>query len=130
MKSLDEILNDPKAHGAMPSELEVASWNEEVLRRWSKEQEAGRELRLGFASRPIAAVLFWGCVGFGALSLGSLLWDSRGSSLDSLREFTTTAPIATLESLAAYPWLLAGLALGLAIAATRPLREFLLHQLD
>lgn len=128
MRPLDEILKDPKAHGAMPSEGEVASWSEEVLRRWSKEQ-APVGLR-GFSSRPLGAALFWGCIAFGAVVLGSLLWDSRGGSLEELQVLTMDAPTTVLQGLATYPWLVAGVAVTVAVAVTRPLREFLLQQLD
>lgn len=128
MKPLDEILKDPQAHGVMPSEQEVASWNEQVLRRWSKEQ-APAGLR-GFTSRPVGGVLFWGCLAFGAVVLGSLLWDSRGSSMEDLQAATLDAPTSILGSLATYPWIMTGIAVGFAVAVTRPLREFLLQQLD
>lgn len=128
MKSLDEILRDPKAHGTPPSELEVQAWNEEVLARWAAERPA---VPAGRASqRPVASVLFWGSVGLGLLYFSSLVWDNRGASLSRLRDFTRDAPATLLDGLGMHPqwWSLA--AILLAVTLTRPLREFLMRQLD
>lgn len=129
MKSLDEILADPRAHAAVPSEEQVAAWSERALRRWSEEHAGSTAATRHSARQALTSVLFWGSVGAGLLILGSRFWGSFEVSWDYLRSLPVDVPESMLADFAPHPYWFVALALCLAAALTRPLRELLLDEL-
>lgn len=120
MKDLEKLLRDPRAHADAPAEDAWRAWSEEALERWSTEQAQAKR---SSPWRAISNALFY-AAGLAALWVMlpflATAAESFGASLGSLHLWISMPN----------PWVLVGLAVGLSVFLTPPLRQRLLQELS
>lgn len=130
MNKLEQLLSNPDSHGKKPSDEEVRAWGAAALERWAVENQNLSHQPSRFMER-LKDGIYWigaaACLAYLAsllytyVSSASVDFSGINSSLPSVNDWGL---VLRTHSVA-----ISVVICGIAFAATRPVREFLLAQL-
>jgi hypothetical protein len=131
MDKLERLLHDPASHGPVPSAADVRAWSEAALERWEVEDQGAPTA----ATTPLErfkSVVFWLTLAACLAYMVSLLWTLLGETGSTLREGDWNLPTSADVGLVieTHATTIALVIAAASLVATRPVREFLLDQLD
>lgn len=131
MDKLEQLLRNPASHSDVPSSEQVRLWSEKALERWAMENQDGVRLR----NQKIERAKEWAfglslasCLAFLLLVLVNTFTPAFADFRMPGWNLPTGEDVALMMS--AYSTSISVVICAAAILATRPLREFLLDQLD
>lgn len=133
MDKLEQLLGNPDSHGKMPTDEQVRAWSSTALERWATENQDAQAVgqQSSRSAERLKEVIYWigaaACLAY----LASLLFIYVSSASETLSSIDLNLPTANDVSLVlrTHSVAISMVICGIAFAATRPLREFLLRQL-
>lgn len=133
MDKLERLLSNPDSHGDRPSDEQVRAWGEKALERWAVQNQDARSTA-SQGSRAVEQVkeaIYWIGAAACLVYLASLLYTYVSSASAGFSGVELNLPTMNDVSLMvrANSVLISVVICGIAFAATRPVREFLLRQL-
>ena len=131
MDKLEQLLSTPASHSDVPSSEQVRLWSEKALERWAMENQDGASAVNAKLERIKELVFGLGlaaCLGFLLLVLMGFLGTSFAGFSSADLNLPSSADITLMMQ--THSTTVAIGCLAFVVLVTRPLREFVLEQLD